>query len=86
MADVRKSIDFYIQALSYKLGNTSEQAGAICWAHIRYCEIELILTEVASPEADREGRRQTHLYFYPDNVAALHSHLSAEGMQYNPCA
>ena len=84
VADVQQSINFYTEVLGFKLGDTSEHAGAICWAHLCHGETELMLTEVANPEAGREGRRQTYLYFYPDNVVALHSHLAVRGHSVQP--
>lgn len=79
VADVQKSIDFYTQVLGFKLGDISDHAGAICWEHLCHGETELMLAEVTSPEAGTEGRRQTYLNFYPEDVVATHSQLSAEG-------
>ena len=84
VADVRKSINFYTQLLGFKLGDTSEHAGAICWAHLCHGETELMLTEVANPESGREGHRQTYLYFYPEDVVAAYDHLSSEGHLVKP--
>ena len=70
--------------LGFKLGDTSERAAAICWAHLCHGETELMLTEVANPEAGREGRRQTYLYFCPYKVEAPHSHMTAEGHSVQP--
>ncbi len=70
--------------LGFKLGDTSERATAICWAHLCHGETELMLIEVANPEAVWEGRRQTYLYFCPNRVETLHSHMTAEGHAVQP--
>ena len=54
VADVRVSVEFYTKVLDFKLGDNSEHAGDLCWALLSHGETELMLTEVASPEAVRE--------------------------------
>ena len=48
---------FCTEVPGFKLGDTSERAVAICWAHKCHGETELMLVEVANPKAGREGLR-----------------------------
>lgn len=84
VADVRVSIEFYTQQLAFKLGDTAEHNGDLSWAHLCHGDTELMLTEVPNPESGREGRKQLFLYFYVEDVVALHSKFSGKEIPISP--
>ena len=69
--DIDASVAFYRDLLGFTVESYQEKWK---WAHVRRDDCELMLDE--SINGDKSG---SVVYFYPDNVDALHQELQAKG-------
>ncbi len=79
VTDVNKSLEFYADALGFQETGRFEHEGTLSWAHIVSGKTELMLTRMNGVESGRGGRKQLFLYFYPDDILALHASLKDKG-------
>lgn len=80
VSDVASSVEFYQQALNFKVLNTYEWQGKLNWVYLQSDGADLMLLETEEPFGERQSR-DLILYFYPDNIAALHAELVQKGFQ-----
>ena len=80
VADIKESLNFYENALSFERLNTDEELKNWKWALIKSGKVSLMLTQNKGP-VHPEGEHDFNVafYFYPDDVVALHEKLSKEG-------
>jgi uncharacterized glyoxalase superfamily protein PhnB len=79
VTDVQRSLDFNADALGFQETGRLEHDGTLGWVHIVSGKTELMLTRMNGIESGRGGRKQLILYFYPDDVLALHASLKERG-------
>ncbi|MGE3181338.1 MAG: VOC family protein [Phycisphaerae bacterium] len=78
VANLQRSIDFYVNALGFRVSSTWGPDDEPCWAMVSNGTVEIMLTVEASDDPPRAG--QTIFYFYPDDVLRLHEKLSESGL------
>lgn len=81
VADVEKSLAFYQDALDFEVINRLEEQGRLQWAFVKSGNTELMFgrCEVAQSVLPFTTKENLVLYFYPDDVGALHTSLQAKG-------
>ena len=91
VADVRRSREFYEEALGFKCLNTFEPCGTLFWCLLcpdkdwgdgPPARGEIMLTQLSESclEGDpKPGRNGVYFYFYPDDVVGLHTSLKTRG-------
>lgn len=77
VADLEETIRFYRETLGLEMADEFLHEGRRVWASLRAGEAELMVTEGDS--AGGVAHHDTILYFYPDDVAALHESLRRRG-------
>jgi catechol 2,3-dioxygenase-like lactoylglutathione lyase family enzyme len=76
-SDLEESIRFYTEAFGFEVRDQFFEEGKRIWVSLRAGELELMLTD--GEERRFEGHADTILYFYPEDVAALHTRLEQRG-------
>ncbi len=81
VADVDKTLTFYQDALGFSVQNRYEHNGHLQWACVRAGDTELMFTrcELAQSVLPLARKEDLTLYFYPDDVEALHAALQTRG-------
>lgn len=80
--DTRQSIRFYTDVLGFTVTGRMDDVGRSGWASLRQGNVQIML---ASPTYLPEPRRtegrfpHLHLYFYPEDVEALHRSVREHG-------
>jgi catechol 2,3-dioxygenase-like lactoylglutathione lyase family enzyme len=72
-SNLEESIRFYTEAFGFEVRDQFFEEGKRIWVSLRAGELELMLTD--GEERRFEGHADTILYFYPEDVAALHARL-----------
>lgn len=81
--DVQESIEFYTSVLGFSVVDRVDTVGKTGWASLSNGNVQLML---ASPDyipkpRKSEGRySQAMYYFYPEDVASLHSEIHRRGV------
>ena len=91
VSDIEASLEFYREALDFKLVSNLDAVRKWRWATIRSGWTELMLSQTDSPPthvADNDPHASTAwpviFYFYPDDVARLYAQVIASGYQPTP--
>ena len=91
VSDIEASLEFYREALDFKLVSNPDAVRQWRWATIRSGWTELMLSQTESPptpNADNDPHANTAwpviFYFYPDDVARLYAQVIANGYQPTP--
>ena len=91
VSDIEASLEFYREALDFKLVSNPDAVQEWHWATIRSGWTELMLSQTESPptpNADNDPHANTAwpviFYFYPDDVARLYAQVIANGYQPTP--
>ena len=88
VSNIESSLDFYQNALEFKVVSDPSAVGEWRWATIRSGHTELMLSEsrhepglrnIADPHSDTDW--PVTFYFYPDDVVRLYSHMLAGGFK-----
>ena len=85
VADLGRTMRFYCDELGFKVANTSTRSGdpAIVWCMLRRDRVSLMFNgpgaRIGDEPPGRPGDFQI-LYFYPDDVRALHAGWKAKGL------
>ena len=86
VSDIEASLEFYREALDFKVVSNPEAVHEWHWATIRSGWTELMLSQTESPPApiaDADPHANTAwpaiFYFYPDDVARLYAQVIARG-------
>lgn len=77
VTDTTRTLEFYRDALNFEVKNTFEPDGKLVWAFLKAGEVELMVEERTSENT--QPRKDTSLYFYPDDIEALHASLKTRG-------
>lgn len=87
--DAARSVGFYCEKLGFDIDRRFDDQGNLVWAHLSRGPIQLMIN--ASHERSARGTRadaKTYddvlLYFYVEDVHALHRELSAKGCSPGP--
>ena len=77
VVDVEKTLRFYQEALQFEIVEQCEHDSLVQWASVRSGEAELVFArcEVAQSVLPFSTKENLVLYFYPDDVEALHAAL-----------
>ena len=88
ISNISNSLEFYKQALNFKVVSPEDLVEEWRWATIRSGDTELMLAETGSaPSLKRAIDPHTDTswaviyYFYPDDVEALYNHVIEKGYQ-----
>jgi uncharacterized glyoxalase superfamily protein PhnB len=91
VSDIEASLEFYREALDFKLVSNPDAVQEWRWATIRSGWTELMLSQTKSPPtpvADNDPHANTTwpviFYFYPDDVARLYAQVIARGYKPTP--
>lgn len=91
VSNIETSLDFYRNALGFEVVSAPEAVKEWRWATIRSGDTELMLSQAGGPPGRRQGpdpHADTSwpviFYFYPDDVAALHAHVTQQGFSPTP--
>ena len=91
VSDIEACLEFYREALDFKLVSNPDVLSEWHWATIRSGWTELMLSQTESPPtpvADIDPHTNTAwpviFYFYPDDVARLYAQVIARGYQPTP--
>ncbi len=81
VVNVEKSIAFYQDALDFDVLNRYEHDGCLQWAMVKSGETELMLAHCDTSQGILipATKEDLVLYFYPDDVEALHTSLQDKG-------
>jgi uncharacterized glyoxalase superfamily protein PhnB len=81
VADVDRTVAFYQDALQFEIMHRYENNGHVQWAFVKSGHTELMFarSEVAQSVLPLARKEDLVLYFYPDDVEALHTSLKARG-------
>jgi uncharacterized glyoxalase superfamily protein PhnB len=88
VADIRRSLDFYREAVGFELASSQEAVEQWRWAYLRSGSCELMLSESGGPpdqlvhiDPSRDEGWPAIYYFYPEDVVALHTEIRGKGFQ-----
>jgi uncharacterized glyoxalase superfamily protein PhnB len=91
VSDIKASLEFYCEALDFKVVSNPEAVQEWGWATIRSGWTELMLSQTDSPptpvtDADPHANNAWPVifYFYPDDVARLYAQVIANGYRPTP--
>ncbi len=76
-SEMKRSVDFYVDALGFKVTGTYEPKGQLCWAYLKSGQAELMLS-LGQGEGARVGGGCIY-YYYTDDVLALRRSLVGKG-------
>jgi catechol 2,3-dioxygenase-like lactoylglutathione lyase family enzyme len=82
-SDVERSLLFYQQALQFVVLNKRLGERGLEWVHLQSGDTVLML-ELDSEHETGNGKRMNRLYFYADDVSAMHHYLMAKGYKVGP--
>ena len=83
VTDIRRTIEFYRDALGFEVQSDFAHDGNLRWAMVRAGGTEVMFAQLDDHhESGRTGRHQVILYFYTDGVDVLRSRLVDAG--YSP--
>jgi uncharacterized glyoxalase superfamily protein PhnB len=91
VSNMEASLDFYERALGFRVVSPVEAVKEWRWATIRSGDTELMLSESqcdlglkrgVDPQSDTNW--PAIYYFYPDDVVALHAHVTRQGYSPTP--
>lgn len=79
VVDVEKTLRFYQETLRFEVVERLEHDRLVQWASVKSGDTELMFTrcEVAQSVLPFSTKESLVLYFYPDDVEALHRDLKA---------
>lgn len=81
--DIRKSVEFYCDALGFHMESTRDKLEEWNWAYLTNGSIHLMLSgRLEQPEGtvpEDEPEDTTSYYFYPDDLAVFHQALTIQG-------
>lgn len=80
VVEVEKTLAFYQDALQFEVTDRYEHDGLVRWAGVKSGDTELMFTrcEAAQSVLPFGTKENLVLYFYPDDVEALHTALKAQ--------
>lgn len=88
VSDIEASLEFYREALDFKVVSNPDAVKEWRWATIRSGWTEIMLSQTESPPVTRgtnhpqSGNAWSAIfYFYPDDVARLYAQVIARGYQ-----
>lgn len=88
VSDIEASLEFYREALDFKVVSNPDAVKEWHWATIRSGWTEIMLSQTATPpqpSADNNPQANTAwpaiFYFYPDDVARLYAQVIARGFK-----
>lgn len=91
VSDIESGLEFYRDALDFKLVSDSAAVKRWRWATIRSARTELMLSQTDSPPPGGEpidphssSAWPCIFYFYPDDVARLYAQVIARGYRPTP--
>jgi uncharacterized glyoxalase superfamily protein PhnB len=82
VADLKRTMAFYCDDLGFRCTGTFEDPEPV-WCHLERDDVHLMFNQPPASEIAELPRRARNfqiLYFYPDDVAALHAALKAKGL------
>jgi len=82
-SDVKRSLDFYQQALQFVVLNKRIGERGLEWVHLQSGDT-LIMLEQRSPQGTGDSESSNRLYLYTDDVSAMHHYLKAKGYEPGP--
>lgn len=80
--DVQASIEFYTNVLGFSVTGREDDLGKTGWASLNQGSVQIMLASPAylpDPIKVEGYYPQALFYFYPENVAALHTVLTEQG-------
>ena len=95
VSDIRRSLDFYRDALGFELVSEADKVDEWNWCTLRHGgsdsnKVELMLAGTEDgPQLLAQVKNAEHhfsaiYYFYPDDVRALHKDLSSKSYELTP--
>ncbi|MCA8939048.1 MAG: VOC family protein [Planctomycetes bacterium] len=77
--DVQAAIAFWRDQLGFEvMGTYDDEGGKACWAYLRQADTPIMLN---LEEEGLDAARGSTLYFYPEDVAALHASFKGQGLE-----
>ena len=78
VADVQRSADFYSQMGFRMVSTFKNDAGVLCWVHLRSGDAALMLRKADAPVI--AGEQTVLFYLYTDDLVALREQLLGSGV------
>ena len=79
-SDVEQSLNFYQQALRFIVLRKRAGSDGLEWVYLQSGDTLLMLEKSDSP-AGNQATSSTRIYFYTDDVTAMHHYLKARGFK-----
>lgn len=80
VSDVEKAVEFFTDALGFKVGFSFEEEGRLDFAVLNHGDMTLYLHHML-PDAESGDPRRVRLYFELRDILDLHAKLSDKGYQ-----
>ena len=82
-SDIEQSLEFYQQALQFVVLNKRSGDDGLEWVYLQSGDTLLMLEKGAQAE-EHQSATLSRLYFYTDDVSAMHHYLQAKGYSVSP--